>query len=141
MVYWRFSIESGCGAARLARLVRDQEVPGSNPGAPTKEEALFSMLPCFVLGLPSHRGDSMITCYILQSKTTSRFYVGSTENPENRLQEHNAGETRSTRHGVPWEVIWTEEFPTRVEAGARERQIKGRGIQRFLDGCRLHQPG
>ena len=26
---------SGRSAARLARLVRDQEVPGSNPGAPT----------------------------------------------------------------------------------------------------------
>ena len=29
-------IDSGCGAAWLARLLGVQEVPGSNPGSPTK---------------------------------------------------------------------------------------------------------
>ena len=31
-------IHSGCGAAWLARLLGVQEVPGSNPGSPTKED-------------------------------------------------------------------------------------------------------
>ena len=29
-----FAVETGRSAARLARLLREQEVPGSNPGAP-----------------------------------------------------------------------------------------------------------
>ena len=31
---------SGCSAARLAHLVWDQGVPGSNPGTPTKRESI-----------------------------------------------------------------------------------------------------
>ena len=33
-----FAVSSGRGSAWLERLVRDQEVPGSNPGAPTTFE-------------------------------------------------------------------------------------------------------
>jgi hypothetical protein len=32
-------VETGRSAARLARLLREQEVPGSNPGAPTIRDA------------------------------------------------------------------------------------------------------
>jgi putative endonuclease len=86
------------------------------------------------------RGD-MYTCYILQSKSSERYYVGSTEDLINRLREHNAGEGKSTRSGVPWEIVWTEEFATRAEAVRRERQVKARGIRRFLDDQNLAQPG
>jgi putative endonuclease len=83
----------------------------------------------------------MLTCYILQSESTGRYYVGSTEDLPNRLSEHNSGEGKSTRSGVPWRVIWTEEFTTRSDAGKRERQIKARGIQRFLQDQKTAQPG
>jgi hypothetical protein len=33
-----FKLNSGCGAVRLARLVRDQEAGGSNPLTPTTKE-------------------------------------------------------------------------------------------------------
>jgi putative endonuclease len=82
----------------------------------------------------------MYTCYILRSKSSERYYVGSTEDLINRLREHNAGEGKSTRAGVPWEIIWTEEFATRAEAVRRERQVKARGIRRFLDDQNLAQP-
>src|SRR5207245_7247175 len=35
----KVEVETGCGAAWLARLSGGQEVPGSNPGTPTREEA------------------------------------------------------------------------------------------------------
>ncbi len=43
-------VSSGCGAAWLARLLGVQEVPGSNPGSPTK--FLIDLQP----GKPSRRG-------------------------------------------------------------------------------------
>ncbi len=39
---------SGCSAARLAHLVWDQRVAGSNPATPTKEKALSQKRQGFV---------------------------------------------------------------------------------------------
>ena len=74
----------------------------------------------------------MFYVYILQSQTTRKYYVGSTQDVNNRLREHNHGESLSTRAGRPWEVVHREEFETRAEAARRERQIKARGIGRYL---------
>lgn len=40
---------SGCSAARLAHLVWDQRVAGSNPATPTKEKALHASAGLFCL--------------------------------------------------------------------------------------------
>jgi putative endonuclease len=44
----------------------------------------------------------MYTVYILFSSKTQKFYIGQTQNIENRLFEHNSGETKSTKGGIPW---------------------------------------
>jgi putative endonuclease len=62
--------------------------------------------------------------YILQSETSGRFYVGSTDNLERRLSEHSRDHTPSTRGRGPWVVIHKEEFPTLLEARRRELEIK-----------------
>jgi putative endonuclease len=54
-------------------------------------------------------------------------------NLKNRLEEHNSGETKSVRSGIPWKIIHTEQFVTRAEATRKEKQIKARGAQRYLD--------
>ena len=43
----------------------------------------------------------MYTVYILHSSTLQKYYVGQTQNIDNRLIEHNAGETQSLRTGIP----------------------------------------
>ncbi len=78
--------------------------------------------------------------YILFSEKLQRYYVGHTKDMANRLREHNAGETRSTRQGIPWRIIHTETFSSRSEAMFRELQIKKRGIRRYL-ADNMHQPG
>jgi len=70
--------------------------------------------------------------YIIHSQHLQRYYVGSTDNVEKRLQEHNAGKSASTGAGTPWELIRTESFPTRSEAMLHEQKIKSRGIGRYL---------
>ena len=78
----------------------------------------------------------MFHVFVLRSEKTGRFYVGSAADVEKRLQRHNRGDAKSTRHGVPWAVLHTESFVTRSEALHRERYYKtGRGreeIQRLL---------
>jgi hypothetical protein len=41
------------------------------------------------------------TLYILESQKHGRFYVGSTDDLSRRLNEHNAGRTKSTASGKP----------------------------------------
>jgi len=62
--------------------------------------------------------------YILYSKKLDRYYTGHTWNPEKRLKRHNAGKSRSTKAGIPWEIKYIEEFPTRRDAIKRENEIK-----------------
>ena len=79
----------------------------------------------------------MFVCYILRSRSSGKYYTGSTQNLENRLREHNRGECQSTRAGVPWDVVWAEQFEDRSSAVAKERQVKVRGARRFLEA--LHR--
>ncbi|MFM8460423.1 MAG: GIY-YIG nuclease family protein, partial [Chthoniobacterales bacterium] len=55
-------------------------------------------------------------------------YVGSTQNIEERLAQHNSGQSLATKHGIPWKLLHSEEFATRAEAVQRERFFKtGKG--------------
>ena len=70
----------------------------------------------------------MFHVYILRSEKTGRRYVGSCEDLEDRLQRHNAGESKATKHGVPWRLLLSEQFRSRAEANKKERFCKtGRG--------------
>ncbi|MFN5334690.1 MAG: GIY-YIG nuclease family protein, partial [Bacteroidota bacterium] len=45
--------------------------------------------------------------YILWSSSLSKYYVGSTQDLDNRIKEHNRGEGRFTKRGVPWDLVWS----------------------------------
>ena len=63
--------------------------------------------------------------YILRCRD-GRYYTGHTDNLEARIAEHQAGLAADfTARRRPVELVWTQEFPTRHEALASERQIKG----------------
>src|SRR5438552_13574389 len=59
-------------------------------------------------GFKSHQPDKIIEaqtmfhCYVLSSEKTGRRYVGSCENLADRIDRHNAGQSKATKHGVPW---------------------------------------
>jgi len=64
----------------------------------------------------------------INSFTRSRRYVGSCADIEQRVGQHNAGISRSTKHWRPWTLIHHEAFDTRAAAMQRERYLKtGRG--------------
>lgn len=53
------------------------------------------------------------------------FYTGWTTNIERRLREHNSGKgAKYTKSRLPVELVYYEEFETRVDAMKREYAIK-----------------
>ena len=68
--------------------------------------------------------------YLLKSKKTGHFYIGSIADLKKRFYKHNHGFNTSTKSGVPWELIYYEAFPLKALALERERKLKryGRGL-------------
>ncbi len=55
-----------------------------------------------------------------------RFYAGHTDDLEKRISQHETGAMRGfTRNYLPVTLVWCQEFATRDEAKAAEKQIKG----------------
>jgi putative endonuclease len=80
--------------------------------------------------------------YILYSDCIDEYYCGQTNNIDARLKRHNSGETQSIKHGIPWKLIGYIIVATRKESMQLEKQIKKRGIGRWLlvNGNMLVQP-
>lgn len=66
----------------------------------------------------------MFTVYILKSLHYDRYYVGHTNNINDRRKRHNAGRVKSTKNFRPWLLIRTEEYKSRSGAYRREVEIK-----------------
>ena len=74
-----------------------------------------------------------MTVYILFSECKNRYYLGQTRDIEERLSRHNSGLVKSTKYGMPWKLVYTENVLNRSEALMLERRIKKRGAKRFID--------
>ncbi len=66
----------------------------------------------------------MFVVYVLRSQVNNRHYIGHTRDIQARLKKHNDGRVRSTKSGVPWQVVYTENFQTKNDAYRRELEIK-----------------
>jgi putative endonuclease len=62
--------------------------------------------------------------YILQSTTSNKFYIGQTNNLDDRLFRHNSNQNLATKNKGPWQFVFTKQFTTRSEAMALERKLK-----------------
>lgn len=71
--------------------------------------------------------------YILFSSKLNRYYVGSTSDPEKRLQQHNWGRTKSTKYGVPWVRVHLEEYDSKLESYQREMYIKSQKSRIYIE--------
>ena len=78
--------------------------------------------------------------YILQSESTGRFYIGHTNNLEDRIRRHNQGRTVANQSRGPWRLVHREEFPTRQAAAAREQAIKRRKSRTYILSIRATLP-
>ncbi len=68
--------------------------------------------------------------YVLENPAGG-FYVGSTDNLQERLQQHNPSSedydgSKYTHKNGPWELVYYQSHRTRAEAMKREKFIKSR---------------
>lgn len=66
----------------------------------------------------------MYKVYILNSKKNKKYYIGHTNDIDDRMRRHNGGLVKSTKGGCPWEIVYTEDFDNKNDAYRREFKIK-----------------
>ncbi len=66
----------------------------------------------------------MYFVYILKSLKDHGYYIGQTENLDDRIKKHNNSQVKSTRSRIPFILIRKESFDTRSEARKRENYLK-----------------
>ena len=68
---------------------------------------------------------SVTYVYLLRSLSNpKRTYIGSSADPDGRLAQHNAGESRHTARFRPWRSLVNIEFQDHDKAEAFERYLK-----------------
>ena len=75
----------------------------------------------------------MYYIYVLWSSKLVKRYIGSTDNLEKRLDEHNRGSNKFTKGGIPWIKIHQEDFSTKTDALKREKFLKSGQGRAWLD--------
>jgi putative endonuclease len=71
--------------------------------------------------------------YIIQSEPTGRYYIGSTQDIEERLKRHNEGRGKYTKNKGPWKLRYTEKFADLSSARKRENFIKRQKSKKYIE--------
>ena len=67
---------------------------------------------------------NMYFVYVLLSEKDKNFYIGFSEDVEQRLDEHNAGKNISTRNRRPFKLVYCEGHTSKSDALRREKYFK-----------------
>ncbi|MEK7649844.1 MAG: GIY-YIG nuclease family protein [Patescibacteria group bacterium] len=70
--------------------------------------------------------------YLLRSKKSKNWYTGCTSDLRKRFNEHNSGQTRSTKGRGPFELLYYEASLNKDDAFAREKYLKSGMGKRYL---------
>lgn len=79
--------------------------------------------------------------YILYSEKVDKYYTGYCENLELRLERHNSGWGKYSSRGIPWEVVYFEEFSNKGSAIKRENEIKRKKSRKYIEELIAHAGG
>jgi putative endonuclease len=70
--------------------------------------------------------------YILYSESFDRFYIGQSQNVNERLGRHNKGYEAATSPFIPWELRCCIQKESRSEAMILERKLKNLNREKLL---------
>jgi putative endonuclease len=66
----------------------------------------------------------MYTLYIIYSEKLNKYYIGYSSDVDERLRKHNNASKGFTNAGRPWILVYTENYDSKQDAAAREKQLK-----------------
>jgi len=66
----------------------------------------------------------MYFVYLLESLKDGKYYIGHTNNLNERLKYHNTGRCKYTKNRGPWILRAYKSFSTRAEAMREEKRLK-----------------
>lgn len=69
----------------------------------------------------------MFYVYLLKSKQSDKYYVGSTKDLKQRVHDHNHGLVKSTKTYIPWDLLYYEAYQSESAARVREQILKSHG--------------
>lgn len=70
--------------------------------------------------------------YLIESEATGIWYVGLSQNPEERLLQHNKGKSKFTSGHIPWKLLYTEKAGSIGAARKLEKYYKTSSGKRKL---------
>ena len=71
--------------------------------------------------------------YVLYSEKLNKYYIGSCVNMDIRLRQHNLGQSKFTSLGIPWVIVYIEEYAILSEARKRELEIKKMKSRKYIE--------
>ena len=101
---------TGTTSSVVERFVDIEEVVGSIPTSSTM---------CFV--------------YILRSLKNNRYYIGSTNDMNRRLVEHNSGSSKYDKANFPFELVFKQEYCNLLLVRRIEHWLKRQKSRIFID--------
>ncbi|TDD78425.1 GIY-YIG nuclease family protein [Flavobacterium caseinilyticum] len=75
----------------------------------------------------------MFYTYIIFSNTLDKYYTGSCENIENRLNDHLNSRSAYTKVAKDWIMVYFESFDSRSLAVQREMEIKKKKSRKYIE--------
>ena len=86
---------------------------------------------------------AMYQVYVIQNPA-GRFYIGLSEDVQERLHDHNEGISRWTKFRGPWQLVWKSDSITLTEARKLENLLKaqkgGEGFYQMTGLQRRQRP-
>ena len=119
----------GVASSLPAEVLSGGESRFSLKKSTSKFEVLFSIFTKYFKDMDSEN----YFVYVLSSMVTNKFYVGMSAAPQQRLKQHNAGQSKFTKSFRPWELVYTEFAGSREDARKLEKYYKtGAGRSRWM---------
>ena len=66
----------------------------------------------------------MFFVYVLKSLKDGTTYIGSCQDLEIRIKQHNQGKTKSIKHKLPMELVYYKAYLSKTLARKREIELK-----------------
>jgi putative endonuclease len=71
--------------------------------------------------------------YVLWSESIKKRYIGSCQDFPQRILQHKKGQSKFTKGGIPWKLIYSEELENTSQARKRELFMKSGAGRKWLD--------